>query len=62
MRYIKDEKRLNEYLIQRALDSLTVRGAKGEEVKDANFAEFVKDLLSYRDRLGLLGDARTGAS
>ncbi len=52
--YLKDEKALNEFLIGRAVDALTVRGAGGGEIAGEEFAQFVKDLVSYRDRLELL--------
>ena len=52
--YIKDEKTLNEFLIERAVESLTVRGAEGEEVQGEAFATLVSELLQYRDRLAQL--------
>ena len=48
--YLKDEKALNEFLIGRAVDSLTVRGANGSELQGEPFEKFVQDLLQYRDR------------
>jgi DNA gyrase subunit B len=52
--YLKDEKSLNAFLIDRAVDALTIRGATGEEIAEDAFEEFVRELLSYRDRLARL--------
>ncbi len=48
--YIKDETSLNEFLIGRAVDQLTVRGVDGTEIQGEAFAQFVEDLLQYRER------------
>ena len=49
--YIKDEKALNEFLIGRAVDALTLRGANGQELHGESFAALVEELLLYRDRM-----------
>ncbi len=50
--YFKDEGSLNERLISRAKTSITLRGADGTELTAEELADFVDDLLKYRDLAG----------
>jgi DNA gyrase subunit B len=54
LNYLKDEKALNAFLIDRAVKALTIRGTTGEEIAGDDFADFVRDLLQYRDGLARL--------
>ena len=59
--YLKDERALNNRLISRAKDRITIRGADGTELTEAELAEFIDDLLKYREiiqRMERRGDRR----
>ena len=59
--YLKDENALNELLIARAKKRISIHGADGTTLTDEELAEFIDDLLSYRDTLDRLerrGDRR----
>ncbi len=59
--YLKDERALNERLIARAKSKINIRGADGTELSDEELADFVDDLLSYREiieRMERRGDRR----
>ncbi len=59
--YLKDERALHDLLISRAKEKITVRGADGTSLTDQELAEFIDDLLGYRDIIGRMerrGDRR----
>ncbi len=59
--YLKDERALNSYLIDRAIDSVTLRGSEGREVSGDELRELIKTLLGFQsslDRLERRNDAR----
>ena len=59
--YLKDENALNDLLINRAKNKLTVHGADGTTLTDEQLADFIDDLLDYRDlveRMERRGDRR----
>ncbi len=59
--YLKDEKALNDFLIERVKSSVTLRGSAGEEIAGEELGEFVESLLSYRqlrDRVSRRNDQR----
>ena len=49
--YMKDENTLNNFLISRAKEKITVRGANGKTLSDEELATFIDDLLGYRDQI-----------
>jgi len=48
IQYVKDEKALNEYLIERVKTSVVVRGASGRELSGDELGTFVEEMLGYR--------------
>ena len=59
--YIKNEEALNNRLIARAKEKITIHGADGTTLSDEELADFVDDLLDYRDmvqRMERRGDRR----
>jgi DNA gyrase subunit B len=49
--YLKDEKALNDFLIERAKSSVKVRGSAGAELEGEELADFIERLLNYRKLL-----------
>jgi DNA gyrase subunit B len=49
--YLKDERALNTWLIDNAKKTVTVRGASGVEFAGDDLADFIDDLLKFRDVL-----------
>jgi DNA gyrase subunit B len=61
IQYVKDEKALNEFLIERVKTSVVVRGSNGQELQGEELGEFVQELLTYRrlrDQLSRRNDQR----
>ncbi len=59
--YLKDERTLHDRLISRAKDKITIHGADGTTLSDAELADFIDDLLQYREVIGRMerrGDRR----
>ena len=50
--YLKDERSLNDRLIARAKDKITIHGADGTTLSDEDLADFIDDLLKYREFIG----------
>lgn len=48
IQYVKDEKALNEFLIDRVKSSVVVRGTSGQEFSGEPLGGFVQELLTYR--------------
>ncbi|RDV37810.1 DNA topoisomerase (ATP-hydrolyzing) subunit B [Bradymonadaceae bacterium TMQ3] len=51
MEYLKDERELNDRLIENAKSALTLRGENGKELAGDELATFIDDLLKYRSVL-----------
>ncbi|TXD35544.1 DNA topoisomerase (ATP-hydrolyzing) subunit B [Lujinxingia vulgaris] len=51
MEYLKDERELNDRLIENAKNALTLRGENGKELAGDELATFIDDLLKYRSVL-----------
>ncbi|TXD32026.1 DNA topoisomerase (ATP-hydrolyzing) subunit B [Lujinxingia vulgaris] len=51
MEYLKDERELNDRLIENAKNALTLRGENGKELSGDELATFIDDLLKYRSVL-----------
>ncbi|QDG51830.1 DNA topoisomerase (ATP-hydrolyzing) subunit B [Persicimonas caeni] len=59
--YMKDEKALNDFLIERVKSSVSLRGSAGKELEGDELAEFVEELINYRkfaDRMSRRNDRR----
>ncbi|MFW5967356.1 MAG: DNA topoisomerase (ATP-hydrolyzing) subunit B [Persicimonas sp.] len=49
--YLKNEQSLNDFLIERAKSSVTLRGSGGESLEGEELADFIEDLLKYEKLL-----------
>ena len=61
MRYLKDEGALNSFLVQNAINAVTLVGESGQTVEGEDLEVMVEKLLAWRDRLAMLsrkGDSR----
>ncbi len=59
--YLKDERALHDRLISRAKKRITIHGADGTTLSDEELADFIDDLLQYREnieRMERRGDRR----
>lgn len=48
VQYVKDERELNEYLIDRVKSNVLIRGSSGQEMSGEELETFVHEMLSYR--------------
>ncbi len=55
MRYLKDEKALNEFLIQNAVSSVRLKAPSGDVVEGDDFESYIGTLLSWRDAMNRMG-------
>ena len=54
MRYLKDERELNTFLIENAVKSVTVEGSGGVSLAGEDLKPYIEHLLAYRDGLDAL--------
>jgi len=53
--YLKDEEALHEFLMEKARGKVAIHGSDGRTLTGDELADFVEDLLTYRDYLEQLG-------
>ncbi len=51
MLYLKNEELLNDFLIENAIEAVTLRGADGEEMSGEDLAVFVEKMIRFRDTM-----------
>ncbi len=49
--YLKDEEALHDFLLEKAKDRITIHGSEDTKIEGEEIADFVDDLIKYRDIL-----------